>query len=63
MDEDGSVGDAFGLYVAPETYLIDAAGTIIFKHSSSMTREVWESEFLPRISDAEFDPVPAPIDR
>ena len=62
-DEDGRVGNAFGLYVAPETYLIDADGTIIYKHTSSMTREIWEREFLPRISDAKFESVSSPIDR
>jgi cytochrome c biogenesis protein CcmG/thiol:disulfide interchange protein DsbE len=51
-DNDGRTAIDWGVYGAPETYLIDAQGRVIFKFISPMTREVWEKEFLPRIAAA-----------
>jgi len=51
-DEDGNVGEAFGVYAAPETFLIDAEGKILYKHTGALTREIWQSEFLPRVAEA-----------
>ena len=56
-DEDGRVGINLGVYGAPETYLIDADGTILYKHSSPLTREIWEREFVPRIANAESEAI------
>ena len=52
FDADGKVGIDFGAYGAPETFLVDAAGTILHKHPYTLTRDVWEREFLPRIEVA-----------
>lgn len=52
FDEEGRVGIDFGVYGAPETFLVDGNGRVIFKFISPMTREVWEKEFLPRIQAA-----------
>jgi len=52
VDLDGRVAIDFGVYGAPETFLVDADGTVLFKHLSPLTREVWQSEFLPRIAQA-----------
>lgn len=51
-DEDGRVGIDWGVYGAPETFLVDADGTVIYKHISPLTERVWEDEFLPRIEAA-----------
>jgi cytochrome c biogenesis protein CcmG/thiol:disulfide interchange protein DsbE len=51
-DEDGRVGIDWGVYGAPETFLIGSDGTVLHKHISPMTEEVWENEFLPRIQAA-----------
>jgi len=48
-DEEGRVGIDWGVYGAPETFLVDAEGRVIYKHISPLTREVWEDEFVPRI--------------
>jgi len=49
FDPEGNVGIDWGAYGAPETFLVDARGIIIYKFVSPMTIEVWEREFLPRI--------------
>jgi cytochrome c biogenesis protein CcmG/thiol:disulfide interchange protein DsbE len=52
FDTDGRTAIDWGVYGAPETYLVDTKGKIIFKFISPMTPEVWEKEFLPRIAAA-----------
>ena len=51
-DADGRVGIDWGVYGAPETFLVGADGTVIYKHISPLTEEVWQTEFLPRIRAA-----------
>lgn len=52
-DEDGRVGIDWGVYGAPETFLIGTDGTVLFKYISPMNERVWQQEFLPRIQAAE----------
>lgn len=52
FDADSRTTIDWGVYGAPETFLIDARGTVIFKFVSPITQEVWEKEFLPRIAAA-----------
>jgi cytochrome c biogenesis protein CcmG/thiol:disulfide interchange protein DsbE len=52
FDGDGRTAIEWGVYGAPETYLVDTHGRIVFKFISPMTAEVWEKEFLPRIAAA-----------
>lgn len=49
FDADGRVGIDLGVYGLPETFLVDAKGTIIHKHIGPISREIWESEFVPVI--------------
>ena len=49
-DEDGRVGIDWGVYGAPETFLVSADGIVLYKHITPMTEEVWQREFLPRIA-------------
>lgn len=51
-DEDGRVGIDWGVYGAPETFLVAADGTVLYKHISPMNEQVWAEEFLPRIEAA-----------
>jgi cytochrome c biogenesis protein CcmG/thiol:disulfide interchange protein DsbE len=46
-DSDGRVGIDYGVYGAPETYLIDRNGIIRFKHIGPVTPDVWEQKILP----------------
>ena len=46
-DLDGRVGIDYGVYGAPETYLIDREGVIRFKYIGPITPDVWQGKFLP----------------
>ncbi len=49
VDADGRVAIDWGVYGAPETFLVGADGRVKFKHIGAMTPEVWQREFLPRL--------------
>lgn len=49
-DADGTVGIDWGVYGAPETFLIGPDGTVLHKHLSPLTEEVWQRDFLPKIA-------------
>ena len=51
IDFDGRVSIDFGVYAAPETFLVDPSGTIVFKHLGQLTWEVVENEILPRVAN------------
>ena len=48
-DREGRTAIDWGVYGAPETFLIGPDGVVLFKHIAPMTMEVWNKEFLPRI--------------
>jgi cytochrome c biogenesis protein CcmG/thiol:disulfide interchange protein DsbE len=48
-DNDGRVGINFGVYGAPETFLIDRNGVIRYKKIGTVTPEVLEKEILPEV--------------
>jgi len=52
FDTDGRTAINWGVYGAPETFLVDAKGRVVYKFISPMTPEVWQREFLPRIAAA-----------
>jgi cytochrome c biogenesis protein CcmG/thiol:disulfide interchange protein DsbE len=52
FDTDGRTAINWGVYGAPETFLVDGEGRVIYKFISPMTPEVWQREFLPRIAAA-----------
>ncbi len=49
-DRDGRVAIDWGVYGAPETFLIGPDGTVLYKHVAPMTLETWRTEFLPRLA-------------
>jgi cytochrome c biogenesis protein CcmG/thiol:disulfide interchange protein DsbE len=53
VDFDGRTSIDFGVYAAPETFLVDPTGTIVFKHLGQMTMEIIETEILPRLASME----------
>ena len=48
---DGRVGIDYGVYGAPETYLIDRKGVIRFKQIGAVTPDVWEKRILPLVKE------------
>ncbi|MEM9305497.1 MAG: DsbE family thiol:disulfide interchange protein, partial [Pseudomonadota bacterium] len=50
-DESGRVGIDFGVYGAPETFLIDASGQVRYKHIGPLTPEIVQNELLPAIAE------------
>ena len=48
-DLDGRISIDFGVYAAPETFLVDPKGNIVFKHLGAVTPEVVRDEILPRL--------------
>ncbi|KTF36845.1 DsbE family thiol:disulfide interchange protein [Xanthomonas vesicatoria] len=49
-DEDGQTAIDFGVYGAPESFLIDAQGVIRYKHIGVLTPDVINAELLPAIA-------------
>jgi len=47
MDAEGRIGIDYGVYGVPETYLIDRAGVIRFKHIGVLTPEIVAGKILP----------------
>jgi len=52
-DEDGRVGINWGVYGAPETFLIAADGTVLYKHLGPLSRGLWEQNFVPLLKAQE----------
>ena len=53
-DPEGHVAIDWGVYGAPETFLMDASGHVVKKHIGPLSLESWERDFLPLL------PVAAP---
>ena len=51
VDFDGRVALDFGVYGAPETYVIDQGGTIRFKYVGPMMPDVWKEKILPVVQE------------
>ena len=51
LDESGRTGIDFGVYGVPETYLIDRAGHIRYRHVGPLSAEALEHELLPRLRE------------
>ena len=53
FDGDGRVAIDWGVYGAPETFLIDANGVVLYKHIAPLNMDTFKSEFMPRILAAQ----------
>ena len=53
FDGEGRVAIDWGVYGAPETFLIGADGKILKKHIAPITVQIWEQEFMPLIRQAQ----------
>lgn len=50
FDPQGQLGLDLGVYGVPETFLIDARGTIRYKHVGALSDEVLHTELLPLVA-------------
>lgn len=51
-DKDGRLSIDWGVYGVPETFVVNAAGVITYKHVGPMTPESLEKEVIPAIEKA-----------
>lgn len=49
FDADARVGIDWGVYAAPETFLIDANGMVVHKHLGPLDPVIWQRDFEPLI--------------
>ncbi|MCC7200443.1 MAG: DsbE family thiol:disulfide interchange protein [Gammaproteobacteria bacterium] len=50
FDQEGKAAIDWGVYGAPETFLIGKDGKVLHKQIGIMTMEAWNRDFLPRIA-------------
>ncbi|MGI9273318.1 MAG: DsbE family thiol:disulfide interchange protein [Endozoicomonas sp.] len=55
-DTDGSLAIDLGVYGAPETFLIDKAGVIRYKHVGVVNQNVWENDLRSRYEALQKEP-------
>jgi cytochrome c biogenesis protein CcmG/thiol:disulfide interchange protein DsbE len=48
-DHDGRVGIDWGVYAAPESFLINPDGVVVYKVIGAMTSQIWHQKCLPLI--------------
>jgi cytochrome c biogenesis protein CcmG/thiol:disulfide interchange protein DsbE len=51
FDGDGRVGIDWGAYGAPETFLLNAQGHVVYRFTGPLSRALWNQEFVPRIAE------------
>ena len=49
FDADGKIGIELGVYGAPETFIIDQNGIIVYKHIGAITPMIWQNKLFPLI--------------
>lgn len=49
VDDEGKLGIDLGVYGAPETFIVDAAGVIQYKHVGPVSRHIFETKMKPII--------------
>ena len=53
VDRDGRTAIDWGVYAAPESFLVNPAGIVVYKCMGELTPEIWEKEILPRLPKAQ----------
>jgi cytochrome c biogenesis protein CcmG/thiol:disulfide interchange protein DsbE len=49
VDRSGRAAIDWGVYGAPETFLVNPAGIVVFKHVGALDEATWTREILPRV--------------
>ncbi len=50
FDADGRTGIDWGVYGAPETFLIGKNGQVLHKHLGPLSQTAWERDFMPLVN-------------
>ena len=50
VDRSGRIAIDWGVYGAPETFLVNPQGIVVYKHIGALTPDTWTREILPRVS-------------
>jgi len=53
VDADGRLGVDLGVYGAPESFLVDRDGTIVYKRVGEVNRRIWHQEMKPLLTQLE----------
>jgi cytochrome c biogenesis protein CcmG/thiol:disulfide interchange protein DsbE len=48
-DREGRVAIEWGVYGAPESFLVNPDGTVVYKQVGALSPRIWAQEFLPRL--------------
>jgi len=51
-DGDGRAGINWGVYGAPETFLVGPDGTVLYKHLGPLNLSLWQEYFVPHLESA-----------
>ena len=54
-DRDGTLGVELGVYGAPESFLLDAQGTIVYKRVGEINARIWRDELVPQLEQLEVE--------
>jgi len=52
VDRSGRTAIDWGVYGAPETFLVNPQGIVVYKHIGALTEEIWTRDILPRVRPA-----------
>ena len=55
QDVDGALGVELGVYGAPESFLVDARGMIVYKRVGDINPRIWRDELLPLLEALEVE--------
>ncbi|HEX5462264.1 MAG TPA: DsbE family thiol:disulfide interchange protein [Steroidobacteraceae bacterium] len=59
VDHDGSEAIMWGVYGAPESFLVNPEGIVVYKLIGPITQQDWERHILPRLSTGVTPAAPA----
>ena len=55
VDDDGLLGVELGVYGAPETFLLNPQGDIVYKRVGEVNERIWRDEIKPRLAEMSLD--------
>jgi cytochrome c biogenesis protein CcmG/thiol:disulfide interchange protein DsbE len=50
VDREGRTAIDWGVAAAPETFLVNPQGIVVYKYIGPLTPEAWQAQFVPRLS-------------